>query len=181
MAVTPEQRRRVLELHGQGLGRNAIAREANVAAGTVTAIVHAAGLDFDRTPGVIAGTKARKVDLADRRSALELAYLVDAERLRALVWQPHTYYELGRFSEPDGDRSRSWSEFVEHEQDTPTPSDQLKLVQASRAAWLSSKEIAEASSGADVAGAKSMLQGLQDALGGAWRAMLAAEAEEAGE
>lgn len=65
--VSDEARRRVLDLHAQGVGRNDIARQTGLGAGTVTAIIQRAGLSFDRT-ATRAATKARQDDLADKRS-----------------------------------------------------------------------------------------------------------------
>lgn len=67
MAITDQQRAHVLELHAQGLGRNAIHEQAGVSLGSVTNIIKAAGLSFDRV-GPRAATAARQDDLAELRS-----------------------------------------------------------------------------------------------------------------
>lgn len=100
--VDPEVRARVLELHGQGHTRNAIAREADVSGYTVTKIVHAAGRTFDREE-TRAATAARRDDSRARRAQLASDLLDDAARLRAQLWQPTRH---GAF----GGRDNVWNE-----------------------------------------------------------------------
>ncbi|MFJ9645002.1 helix-turn-helix domain-containing protein [Streptomyces sp. NPDC101206] len=72
--VTDAERARVRELHAQGLGRNAIAREIGRGTRTVSVIADGLGLDFDRSRTAVA-TEARKADARARRVALiERAY-----------------------------------------------------------------------------------------------------------
>jgi hypothetical protein len=152
---TAKQREQVAVLHGKGLGRNSIAREIGCAVGTVTAIAQDLGLSFDRGPGVIAGTEARKADCADRRSRLEAQYLDDAEKLRGQVWAPHEYIDHGG------------KDFIQVRwvQDEPSPSDKLKLMQASRAALDGSLKIAAVEAGTGDEPVKALLVGLGRALG----------------
>ena len=152
---TAAQRTQVAVLHGRGLGRNAIARHLDISAGQVTAIAQELGLSFDRGPGVIAGTAARKADCADRRSRLEAQLLSDAERLRGQVWAPHEYIDHGG------------KDFVEVRwlQDEPTPSDKLKLMQAARTALDGSLKITALDTEAGDAPVKALLLGLGRALG----------------
>lgn len=177
--VSDAQHEQVLELARQGVGRNAIARETGLGAATVTRIVREAGLSFDRS-GTATAVQARKIDLAEKRSQLELDYLRDAQRLRRLLWKPHTYFDTGTFSESertkDSTTSRTWTEFVTFTTPTPTAQDQERLMRASVTAAQQSQRISDAASGADVDAAKSMLAGLFEQLGGAWRAMQAEEA-----
>ena len=46
--ITDEQRARVIQVHGQGLSRNAIHHETGISTGSITRICTAAGLAFDR-------------------------------------------------------------------------------------------------------------------------------------
>ena len=175
--LTDELRRQALELIRAGQGRNAVARTTGLTTNQVTRVAHDAGLSFDRSATAVA-VKARSLDLAERRSQLEADYLQDAQKLRTLLWRPYIYRELGRFSEPDGDGSRSWSEFVEYTQDTPTPQDQLRLTQASVQAARQSQAIADAGAGAKADQAKSMLAALFEGLGQAWRDVQEGEAAD---
>lgn len=92
--ITPEKRAEVLTLHGEGLGRNEIAKRAGVGAATVTKIVTEAGLSFDRST-TAAATEARRVDL--KLSMVELAeqILADTHRLRKQLWEPTKVINFG--------------------------------------------------------------------------------------
>ncbi|MFE5628465.1 helix-turn-helix domain-containing protein [Streptomyces sp. NPDC056543] len=84
--VTEEDEQRVRELHSQGKGRNAIARELGRGPRTVSVIADRLNLSFDRTATAVA-TEARKADAKARRTAIiealydvvedDLAYLRD--------------------------------------------------------------------------------------------------------
>ena len=65
--LSDEQRQQILDLHAAGNTRNDIAREVGRSGSTVTKVVHDAGLTFDRTD-TEAATKARRADLAERRT-----------------------------------------------------------------------------------------------------------------
>jgi len=119
-AVTDQDRDQVRALHAQGLSRNAIAKQLGRSGRTVSRIAVELGLSFERGPQVAAATEARKVDAKARRAALAVALLDDAERLRAQLWQPHLYWEWGG-------RDHTYDEKLA---DEPTPTDKLKLMQA---------------------------------------------------
>lgn len=156
---TPQQRDDVARLHKAGKSRNGIARELGISAGTVTAIAQELGLSFDRS-STKAATAAKKADLASRRADLEALLLDDAHRLRAQIWQPHTYVDHG---------GRDFVK-VTWEQSEPSPVDKLKLMQAAGIAIDRSLKIAAMETGADEDHAKAMLVGLFEKLGQAWRA-----------
>lgn len=78
--VTDAEKARVLELHGEGKSRGVIARDVGRDPATVTRIVQAAGLSFDRNPGVVAAVKARVVDAAESRTRIEQKLNAFAER-----------------------------------------------------------------------------------------------------
>lgn len=67
--VTEAEERRVIELHGQGLSRAAIAREVGRAPSTVGRIASAAGIEFDRSKTKRA-TEAKRADNRSRRADL---------------------------------------------------------------------------------------------------------------
>lgn len=147
--VTKTDEDRIRDLHGRGLSRNAIARETGWSAGTITAVCERLGLSFDRE-SVKAATRARKADAAQLRAELELQLLEDAQKLRAQVWQEHTYIAYGgkEFIK------RSWK------QDEPTPVDKLKLMQAASIALDRSVKLATLDKDDEVEAAKSMLVAL---------------------
>lgn len=95
--VTDEDRRRVKELHTQGLGRNAIAKQ--IGRGTRTVSEIAASFDppltFDRT-ATAAATEAKKIDAKARRADIiaELYDLIDDE----LAYLREGPYELTEVS-----------------------------------------------------------------------------------
>lgn len=170
--ITDEQRDLAISMARNGQGRNAIARVVGISVGSVTNIIRDAGLSFDRAATEQA-TKARKVEMAERRAALELDYLEDAQRLRRLLWTETEYRDLGSFADADG--GRKYSQYVSYLAPHPIPADQLKLMQASTTAVTASQKIADAASDQGTEAAKSMLAGLQEMLGNAWRELQAAD------
>jgi hypothetical protein len=85
--ITDEDYEAVRDLHAQGLGRNAIARQIHRSGRTVSKLAEEMGLTFDREATKTA-TAARVVDGKARRAALALALLEDAERLRQQLFAP---------------------------------------------------------------------------------------------
>lgn len=144
--IPDADRDRILELHAQGMSRNDIAREVGRSGSTVTKVVHAAGLSFDRT-STQAATQAKKADAAALRAQLELDYLADAQRLRQQIWQPHEYFDWGG---KDHD-------FDTHTTTEPTPVDKLKLMQASTSAMTASLRIEQARADGGVTEARSLV------------------------
>ena len=69
MPITDTQRQRIIDLHGQGLTRNDIARQTGVSAGTVTNVCKANDLTFDRS-ATINATQAKVADNKARRAAI---------------------------------------------------------------------------------------------------------------
>lgn len=70
---------RVAELHEQGLGRNAIAKEMGVGGRIVSEVAKALGLTFDRSSTRVA-TAARVADSQERRAALAARILNTADK-----------------------------------------------------------------------------------------------------
>lgn len=94
--VTDEDRRRVAELHAQGLSRNAIAAEIGRSGRTVSRIAaeHEPPLTFERTR-TAAATAAKKADGAARRAQLQLDALENAGRLMGQMFAPTVVYNFG--------------------------------------------------------------------------------------
>lgn len=85
--VSDEERDRIRELHGQGLSCNAIAEQIGRSASTVTRQCGKLGLTFDRS-ATAAAVRAHVVDAKARRAALAEAFLANAERLNAQMFEP---------------------------------------------------------------------------------------------
>ncbi|WP_295851211.1 hypothetical protein [uncultured Microbacterium sp.] len=94
MAISPEQRQQVLDLHAQGLPRNDIARQTGISAGSVTNICRDAGLSFDRSATKQA-TAARTVDLAAGRIRLAEKMLAASESMLDKIDEPYLVYNFG--------------------------------------------------------------------------------------
>ena len=94
--VTDEDRRRVAELHAQGLSRNAIATQLGRSGRTISRICaeHQPPLTFERTR-TAAATAAKKADGAARRAALQLDALENAGRLMGQMFSPTVVYNFG--------------------------------------------------------------------------------------
>jgi hypothetical protein len=118
--VTDDDRRRIRDLHAQGLGRNDIAREMKRSGATISKVAAELGLSFERGPEVEAATQARVADAKAKRAELMNTLLDDAERLRAQIWEPHEYIDHG---------GRDYVE-ARWTQEEPTSADKLKLMQA---------------------------------------------------
>lgn len=85
---------RVRELHAQGLGRNAIARELDIGQQTTSLIAADAGLSFDRRRTEQA-TRAKRADAADRRQAIIHRLYDEADAaLDRLAAPTHEYSEV---------------------------------------------------------------------------------------
>lgn len=167
--ITDEQRELIVSMCRNGHGRNAIAKVVGVAGATVSKIVAEAGLNFGRTVPKEA-TAARKIEIAERRSKLELDLLNDAGRLRRELWEETTYYQAVGGADP---RVMEWK------LNRPIPSDQYRIMQAATTAITASQRIADAAADQGTEAAKSMLTGLMEQLGGAWRDLQAADLEGA--
>ena len=145
--VSEERFEEFRELHAQGLGRNAMAREMGVSPSAISRTADHLDLTFDRTKIQVA-TAARLADLAERRSLLAEDLIGDAEKLRAQMWQPHLYWDWGG---KDHD-------YDEKTADEPIPGDKRALMGAAGMAIDRSLKLAPAeqnSGGTDEA--KSML------------------------
>lgn len=156
--VTDEDRRRVRELHTQGLSRNAIARRIHRSGRTVSRIADDLGLTFERGEQVKAATEARKVDARAKRAALAVALLDDADRLRQQLWQPAHYVDHGgkEFERAD------WT------MPEPTFADKRNIMQATGVAVDRAVKLDEYDADPGIDAAKSMLGALAAGLGAAY-------------
>jgi hypothetical protein len=121
--ITEDDLALFVQLHGDGLGRNEIARQMDRPVGTVTLMARRVGVRFDNTNTEIAVEAARQ-RAALLRTQLSLRMLNDAEALLEQMWEPT---RIGNF----GGRNNTWSE-VEVEQ----PPDTAKRNLAQAAALL---------------------------------------------
>lgn len=152
--LTPAVLERIADLHARGYGRNAIARELNLAAGSVTKACSDLGLSFDREATKVA-VAARRTEAAAIRSELELQLLEDAQRLRGQMWQRTKYVQYGG---KDFER-REWT------QAEPSAQDKKNLMAAAGMAVDRSIRLAEMDKGSEIDAARSMLAQLLAQLG----------------
>ncbi|WP_394434521.1 helix-turn-helix domain-containing protein [Streptomyces sp. SGAir0957] len=92
--VGDEERAEIIRLHGEGLGRNEIARATQRSQRTVSLICAEEGLEFDVTMTEDA-TRHRVAQLAARRAVLAEALQGDAERLTEQMWAPTVAFSFG--------------------------------------------------------------------------------------
>lgn len=85
--LTDQERQQIVDLLGQGLTRNEIARRTARSASTVTKIANEHGETFDRSQTQNA-TRAKLIDLEAERAELMAELLADARRLRRQLWDP---------------------------------------------------------------------------------------------
>ncbi|WP_274565014.1 helix-turn-helix domain-containing protein [Streptomyces spiramyceticus] len=86
--VKPEEHEEIRRLHGEGKGRNEIAKLLQRSGKTISVPCRNLGLTFDRAAEVCAATEARQADLAALRSQFALNLTYDAMRLREKLWKP---------------------------------------------------------------------------------------------
>jgi len=117
--VTRDDHDQVRELHGQGLSRNAIAKQLGRSGKTISEIADKLNLTFDRER-TKAATEAKVADAREKRATLANALLDDAARLRQQLWKQAHYVDHGG------------KEFFEVKWSLPQPTfaDKLKLMQA---------------------------------------------------
>lgn len=102
--VTEAERAEIIRLHGEGHGRNEIARLTRRSQRTVSLICAEEGLVFDVTVTEEA-TRHRVAQLADRRAMLAEALQDDAERLTEQLWRPAKVFRIGGSSNTYTERS----------------------------------------------------------------------------
>jgi transposase-like protein len=117
--VSPDERARVAELHGQGWSRNAIARDLDRSLSVVTKIARSQDLSFDREQ-TKAATAARQTDLKALRTATMERLLTIANEQLDRIGEEALVYAFGG---KDNDYS-------EHKLDRPPPGDVRNLMTA---------------------------------------------------
>ncbi|WP_328846131.1 helix-turn-helix domain-containing protein [Streptomyces sp. NBC_00258] len=92
--VTPEDRDEIILLHGEGKGRNEIARLTGRAQRTVSVICAEEGLVFDASMTEDA-TRHRVAQLAALRADTAVDLHLDALKLTQQMWEPATIFNFG--------------------------------------------------------------------------------------
>lgn len=165
--VTDEDRQRVRELHAQGLGRNAIARQLQRSPRTISELAAELDLSFDRTMTAVA-TQARVIDARARRAALVERYYEHAHKqLDRLDRDEHTIKEV------------SLGKVVTYRTPDLPAQDVRALVQASIAASTQAAKLEALDTNNGVDDAKSMLGQLAAGLTAAYNAMTSEGAGDA--
>ncbi|MER5677363.1 helix-turn-helix domain-containing protein [Streptomyces sp. NPDC002238] len=117
--VTDQERTRIRELHSEGKGRNAIAKELGRSGRTISEEATKLGISFAARAGqVAAATEVRQADLADRRTAFATTLQDIAEREAAKMSQPLLYWDWGGKDH----------EFDTHLAPEPNPADKRALM-----------------------------------------------------
>jgi hypothetical protein len=154
--LTDDERATILRLHGEGKPRNHIAREVGRSAGTVSNVVHGAGLTFDRPPGVVAATQAKLEDNREKRARLESLLLDDALALREQLYRPHRVFSFGG-------RDNTYEEHEHPEPDVAAKATILRGVGIAVDKAVKLAEVDKAVAGADEG--RSIIGAFFDALG----------------
>ncbi|EEP73515.1 hypothetical protein MCAG_03842 [Micromonospora sp. ATCC 39149] len=155
--VTQADYDQVRALHAERLSRNAIAKQLGRSGKTISEIAKKLGLSFDREKTKVA-TAARVADAKDRRAALALALLGDAEKLRGQLWEEAHYVDHGG---KEYDR-------VDWTLPQPTFADKLKIMQATGIAVDRAVKLDQYDADPGIDAAKSMLGALAAGLGAAY-------------
>ncbi|MEU6279745.1 hypothetical protein [Streptomyces sp. NPDC047028] len=170
-AVDEDDYRQVAALHGQGLGRNEIARRIGRGQRTVSVIAAELGLTFDVTLTEEA-TRHRVAQLAALRADTALDLHLDALKLTQSMWEPATIYNFG------GKDNSYNSEHV----DEPPAIDKKNLMAAAGIALEKSLKLVPPADDSGADDARSMLGQLMVGLKAAYdQAAGAAGEETAGE
>lgn len=151
--MSEEKWPRLRELHAEGLGRNAIAREMGIQGSCISRTAAYLGLTFDRSK-VEAATRARVADLAERRALLAEQFHNVAEDSLDRIYKETTVFAFG------GKENR----YEEHTFDEAPAAERRALVTAAGAATDRSLKLAPPEVSSNLDSAKSMLGGLGTAL-----------------
>lgn len=155
---------RLIELHGEGLSLNAIAKEMGRAKGTISKYAEAEGIDFDRGRTAKAA-EAVHVDNKAKRVAAERELLDTFPDLIRQLFEPATVFSFGGAA----------NTYAEHTLDKPTFADQKAIMQTIGTMFTTANKLAELNAGSSADHSKSMLVQMQAAL------LKAVEAEEEAE
>ena len=151
--LTDAEKAQIEQLHAEGFGRNAIAKEVGRPWSTITDYCRAAGLSFIRTDALL-GVEAARTMAAQRRAELALSLLDDADRIRDQLFEPHTVVMYGG------------KDFVRREETLaePTPADKRNLAQAAAVLLDRSLRLDEYGRAAGTDAARSVLGQIGEAL-----------------
>lgn len=166
--VTDEDRAEIIRLHGEGLGRNEIARRTGRAQRTVSVICAEEGLVFD-TSMTEDATRARVAQLAALRADAAVDLLLDALKLTQQMWEPATIYNFGGKD----------NTYREKQVGQPPAIDKKALMTAAGIAFEKSLKLVPPADDAGASDARSMLGQLMSGLKAVYDEQQAAAGEEA--
>ncbi|WP_060887292.1 helix-turn-helix domain-containing protein [Streptomyces caniscabiei] len=164
--VTDDDRAEIIRLHGQGLGRNEIARRTGRGQRTVSVICAEAGLVFDITVTEEA-TRHRTAQLAALRAETAMDLHLDALRLTQQMWEPAKVFSFGGRD----------NTYAERDVNEPPAADKKALMTAAGIALEKSLKLVPPADDAGIEDAQSVLGALMVGLKAAYDQ---AKSEEAG-
>lgn len=147
-------RARAIELIGQGMARNAIARELRISPSSVTGIAREENLSFDRSASA-AATAARQSDLKARRIELIEELMSKAADHLVAIDQPFLAFSFGGRD----------NTYEEHTLDRAPTGDLLNLHRAASLALKDARELIRDDDDEGVGEAESLLMNLVLELG----------------
>ena len=153
--VEADVRARAIQLIREGMPRNAIARELQIAPSSVSAIARDEGLTFDRANQTASATAARAHDLKVRRLELIDELMSKAADHLVAIDQPFLAFSFGGKE----------NTYAEHKLDRPPTGDLLNLHRAASIALKDARELIHDDDDEGVAEAESMLMNLILELG----------------
>lgn len=165
-ALTGAEEQRIRKLHGQGAGRNEIARQTGRSYGVITKFCQEEGLSFDRREELAAATEIRQADLADLRTYLAHRLMVTAIATEEKLHEPALIYNFGGKE----------NTYEEREVAEPPADAKRALMATIGIAVEKSLKLAPVQEDTDVNAPRSMLSTLGEAIAGIVR-----EADSAGD
>lgn len=168
--VTDEDRAEIIRLHGEGKGRNEIARLTGRAQRTVSVICAEEGLVFDASMTEDA-TRHRVAQLAALRADTAVDLHLDALRLTQQMWEPAIIYNFG--GKDNTYRDKTVNE--------PPSGDKKNLMSAAGIALEKSLRLVPPAEGSGADDGRSMLGTLMTGLKAVYEQQRAASEEAEGE
>lgn len=153
--MTDEDRARILELAGQGMTRNEVARESGWSTATVSRVCHAAGLTFDRAAQTAEATRHRVEDQKARMARILEQYLDETEGFLERLHRPQIVWAFGGRE----------NEYNEHVHEIPDPANAALLMRCAGIATDKALAILRTREGADgrvVSALVALVEGLDD-------------------
>jgi hypothetical protein len=144
----------IIRLHGQGYGRNDIARAVGCPGASVSGICAQLGLSFDRSK-VRAATAARVADAKAMRAALQVRLLEEADARLDELYEPVLVFNFGG-------RDNTYAEQTLAQ---PTIEQKLKLTQAASTAITQALKLAEFDQDDGASEGRSLIGALAERLG----------------